>query len=233
MSGELGDCPWYLGTGTCSYGCYDEPSCETCEPEGGWLNGPVLPRPGTPRAEELMTAMVKAMRDKGNVPESELWDAARVGYEALRDEVAENESGLLTRIRDLTVELDRLKNPEEMSLSDRSDFCTATTPHVGRGRGAVAEGVISQERARGYRHGVGIATSSLTALYLDPEQPLRLRIHAVTVLQEMRAAVGGDLGHPDWEASFLESAATAVLVEREFAAHLPAERQEEGRRADA
>jgi hypothetical protein len=33
---DLSDCPWFLGTGTCSYGCHDEPSCQTDRPREGW-----------------------------------------------------------------------------------------------------------------------------------------------------------------------------------------------------
>lgn len=44
MAADLGGCGWYLRQqgvegyedATCSFGCYDEPSCETCEPTGGW-----------------------------------------------------------------------------------------------------------------------------------------------------------------------------------------------------
>lgn len=40
---DLSGCDWFRGVGTCSFGCRDEPSCQTCEPEDGW--------PGTrPRA---------------------------------------------------------------------------------------------------------------------------------------------------------------------------------------
>jgi len=42
---DLGDCPYFARWNsipghnphaTCSYGCYDEPECVTCEPHGGW-----------------------------------------------------------------------------------------------------------------------------------------------------------------------------------------------------
>jgi len=33
---DLSDCPYYVGTGTCSYGCSDEPACQTSCPSGGW-----------------------------------------------------------------------------------------------------------------------------------------------------------------------------------------------------
>lgn len=71
-----------------------------------------------------------------------------------------------------------------------------------------------QEQVRGYRHGVGIAVSSLTALYLSEEQPLHLRLHAVTLIQEIRQAVGREIGRPDWESDFLISAAAEVATSR-------------------
>lgn len=34
---DLSDCPYYLGgTGSCAYGCQQEPSCITDRPVGGW-----------------------------------------------------------------------------------------------------------------------------------------------------------------------------------------------------
>jgi len=33
---DLSDCPHYVGTGTCSYGCQDEPACQTGCPRDGW-----------------------------------------------------------------------------------------------------------------------------------------------------------------------------------------------------
>lgn len=42
---DLGDCPYfatYAGLpwaekgAVCSYGCWEEPECVTCEPNGGW-----------------------------------------------------------------------------------------------------------------------------------------------------------------------------------------------------
>lgn len=33
---DLTDCPYYRGTGTCGYGCRDEPSCYTDTPINGW-----------------------------------------------------------------------------------------------------------------------------------------------------------------------------------------------------
>lgn len=47
---DRGSCPYYLkngkegahGVNTCSFGCYDEPSCMTDEPNGGWI-WPQLP----------------------------------------------------------------------------------------------------------------------------------------------------------------------------------------------
>lgn len=83
-SANLGDCPWYLGTGTCSYDCVFEPLCETREPAGGWPNGPALPRPGMPRASELVRLIADALP-----PEvvQHRWDVAWTAYEALRAEV--------------------------------------------------------------------------------------------------------------------------------------------------
>lgn len=34
---SIGDCAYYNGVGICSFGCWEEPSCQTDEPEGGWL----------------------------------------------------------------------------------------------------------------------------------------------------------------------------------------------------
>jgi hypothetical protein len=41
--GDLSDCPYFLRgrpgadpNGTCSYGCHDEPNCQTCIPRDGW-----------------------------------------------------------------------------------------------------------------------------------------------------------------------------------------------------
>jgi hypothetical protein len=34
--GDLSDCPYFNGMGICSYGCHDEPQCQTCRPRGGW-----------------------------------------------------------------------------------------------------------------------------------------------------------------------------------------------------
>lgn len=34
--GDLTDCPWFRGTGTCSKGCWQEPSCQTDSPLYGW-----------------------------------------------------------------------------------------------------------------------------------------------------------------------------------------------------
>lgn len=33
---DLSFCEYYTGDGTCSFGCHDEPRCQTCEPSGGW-----------------------------------------------------------------------------------------------------------------------------------------------------------------------------------------------------
>ena len=33
---NLGECDYYQGLGTCSFGCRDEPECMTCRPDGGW-----------------------------------------------------------------------------------------------------------------------------------------------------------------------------------------------------
>lgn len=33
---DLGTCPYYQGTGTCGFGCRDEPECQTGEPMEGW-----------------------------------------------------------------------------------------------------------------------------------------------------------------------------------------------------
>lgn len=43
--GDLGQCPYlprfwnepgHDPNATCAFGCYDEPECVTCEPDGGW-----------------------------------------------------------------------------------------------------------------------------------------------------------------------------------------------------
>jgi hypothetical protein len=36
IDGDLADCPYYTGTGSCGSGCVDEPECITCRPTGGW-----------------------------------------------------------------------------------------------------------------------------------------------------------------------------------------------------
>lgn len=45
FDGDLSDCPWFQRTignpdadphGVCSYGCEDEPRCQTCIPSDGW-----------------------------------------------------------------------------------------------------------------------------------------------------------------------------------------------------
>lgn len=36
MRRNLGSCPYYRHFGLCTFGCYSEPECITCEPEGGW-----------------------------------------------------------------------------------------------------------------------------------------------------------------------------------------------------
>lgn len=33
---DMSSCPHYQGTGTCSFGCWEEPSCFTDEPMNGW-----------------------------------------------------------------------------------------------------------------------------------------------------------------------------------------------------
>lgn len=33
---DLSGCAYYRGVGTCSYGCREEPSCQTDEPIDGW-----------------------------------------------------------------------------------------------------------------------------------------------------------------------------------------------------
>ena len=33
---DLSSCPWFQRTGTCSFGCQEEPACETCIPSDGW-----------------------------------------------------------------------------------------------------------------------------------------------------------------------------------------------------
>jgi len=33
---DLSSCPYFNGTGICSFGCWDEPRCHTCEPANGW-----------------------------------------------------------------------------------------------------------------------------------------------------------------------------------------------------
>lgn len=44
MGADLGSCGWYLRQqgvegyedSICSFGCQEEPECQTCEPDGGW-----------------------------------------------------------------------------------------------------------------------------------------------------------------------------------------------------
>jgi hypothetical protein len=36
MSSDLGLCPYRLGVGICTHGCWEEPSCVTSEPSDGW-----------------------------------------------------------------------------------------------------------------------------------------------------------------------------------------------------
>lgn len=43
LSPDYGTCGYYLWTKnqdgpflTCSFGCFEEPECITCEPDGGW-----------------------------------------------------------------------------------------------------------------------------------------------------------------------------------------------------
>lgn len=36
LENDLSGCAYFRGVGTCSFGCYDEPSCQTDEPEFGW-----------------------------------------------------------------------------------------------------------------------------------------------------------------------------------------------------
>ena len=44
---DLGTCPYYAHIrhgapfGTCTFGCWDEPRCQTDEPEEGWASAPV------------------------------------------------------------------------------------------------------------------------------------------------------------------------------------------------
>jgi hypothetical protein len=33
---DLSSCPYFQGTGTCSFGCVTEPSCQTDRPDEGW-----------------------------------------------------------------------------------------------------------------------------------------------------------------------------------------------------
>ena len=33
---DLSQCPYFMGTGQCSSGCYSEPSCQTDRPLNGW-----------------------------------------------------------------------------------------------------------------------------------------------------------------------------------------------------
>lgn len=34
--GDLSDCPYFRGSGICSYGCWEEPGCQTDMPLRGW-----------------------------------------------------------------------------------------------------------------------------------------------------------------------------------------------------
>lgn len=53
---NLGSCPWYLTRGLpdsqrqrCDFGCWDEPACETNEPDGGWPEAPASGESGEVR----------------------------------------------------------------------------------------------------------------------------------------------------------------------------------------
>lgn len=53
---DLGSCPYFAHyynpeenpMGTCTFGCWEEPECVTCQPEGGWAGYPRDPETGFP-----------------------------------------------------------------------------------------------------------------------------------------------------------------------------------------
>ena len=68
---DLADCPYFQGTGTCGYGCVDEPSCITDRPREGW--------PSERLAAEVRKAL-EAYRRNENHP---LLDRLRMECQAL------------------------------------------------------------------------------------------------------------------------------------------------------
>lgn len=72
---DLGTCSYLLkngedgayGPNTCSFGCSEEPECQTCMPDGGWDS---QQRARAEAAEGLLTSMLRKLHEEG-------WDRDR------------------------------------------------------------------------------------------------------------------------------------------------------------
>ena len=68
---DLSGCDWFRGVGTCSFGCTDEPRCQTQEPENGWPSTRAAERIGLFRHGHLV-AVLDAAPDGALGPEEEV-----------------------------------------------------------------------------------------------------------------------------------------------------------------